>query len=112
MRGRRGWTILFCYLCSSVFICGSLFAADWPQLLGPARNGVSAETGLAKSWPDKGPPVVWERDVGEGFSGPVVSGGALILFHRVDDEEVVEALDAASGKPRWKFAYPTKYSDS
>jgi outer membrane protein assembly factor BamB len=87
-------------------------AADWPQLLGPSRNGTSAETGLVKSWPEKGPSVVWEREVGEGFSGSVVSGGTLILFHRVEDEEVVEALDGASGKPRWKFTYPTKYADS
>jgi len=93
-----------------VFICGSVFAADWPQFLGPTRDAVSAETGLAKSWPDKGPPVVWEREVGEGFSAPVVADGTLILFHRVSDEEVVEALDAATGKPSWRFAYPTQFS--
>src|SRR6476619_3727138 len=101
----------FIVTCFAVCICGAVSAADWPQFLGPTRNAVSAETGLAKSWPEKGPPVVWEREVGEGFSGPVVSGGTLILFHRVGDEEVVEALDAASGKPRWRFAYPTAYSD-
>jgi outer membrane protein assembly factor BamB len=87
-------------------------AADWPQFLGPTRNAISAETGLARSWPDKGPPVVWEREVGEGYSAPVVAGGTLVLFHRVGDEEVVEGLDAASGKPRWKFAYATKYADA
>jgi outer membrane protein assembly factor BamB len=89
----------------------ALRAADWPQLLGPTHNGVSAETGLARSWPAKGPPVVWEHEVGEGFSAPVVADGTLVIFHRVGDEEVVEGLDAATGKPRWKFAYPTKYTD-
>ncbi len=84
---------------------------DWPQFLGPHRNGVSAETGLAAAWPTGGPPVVWRRDVGEGYSGPVVAGDRLILFHRVGDEEVVECLHAATGKPRWRFAYPTNYSD-
>ena len=49
-------------------LTSSLWAGDWPQFLGPTRNAVSTETGLAKSWPEKGPPVVWERDVGEGFS--------------------------------------------
>jgi outer membrane protein assembly factor BamB len=101
----------FTIACLSVFVGGSAIAADWPQFLGPTRNAVSAETGLAKSWPDKGPPVLWEREVGEGYSAPVVSGDTLILLHRVGDEEVVEALDAANGKPRWKFAYGTKYSD-
>jgi outer membrane protein assembly factor BamB len=86
-------------------------AADWPQFLGPTRNGISTETGLMKSWPEKGPPVIWEHEVGEGYSGPVVSGDTVIIFHRVGDEEVVEALDAATGKPRWKFSYGTTYRD-
>jgi outer membrane protein assembly factor BamB len=99
-------------LCLSVFICGSFsFAADWPQWLGQERNGVSAETGLLAGWPKEGPPVLWDKAVGEGYSGPVVAGGALILFHRVGASEVVECLDAASGKPRWQFSYPTSYRD-
>jgi outer membrane protein assembly factor BamB len=101
----------FLVLCLVVLFGAAARAADWPQFLGPTRNAVSAETGLAKSWPAKGPPVVWERDVGEGFSAPVVADGTLILLHRLGGEEVVEALDAAAGTPRWKFAYPTRYSD-
>ncbi len=84
---------------------------DWPQFLGPTRNGVSAEKGLAASWPKDGPPVVWQRDVGEGYSGPVIAGERLILFHRVADKEVVECLNAATGKPLWKHAYRTSYAD-
>jgi outer membrane protein assembly factor BamB len=86
--------------------------ADWPQFLGPTRNGASPETGLLKTWPQKGPPVVWQRDIGEGYSGPVIAGGRLVLFHRVGDEEVVECLDAAAGKAHWKAATPTSYVDS
>jgi outer membrane protein assembly factor BamB len=87
-------------------------AADWPQWLGPQRDGVSSETGLLKSWPAKdGPPLVWERAVGEGFSGPVVVGERLLLLHRVNNKEVVECLDAVKGKPLWSFNYPTKYVD-
>ncbi len=86
-------------------------AADWPQFLGPTRNGISTETDLLTSWPAKGPPVLWERAVGAGFSGPVVVGPWLILFHRVGDKEVVECLEAATGKSRWKADYPTAYRD-
>jgi outer membrane protein assembly factor BamB len=87
-------------------------ADDWPQFLGPLRNGVSAEKGLAASWPKDGPPILWQRDVGEGFSGPVIAGNHVIAFHRVGDQEVVECLHAATGKPQWKFAYPTAYNDA
>lgn len=87
-------------------------AADWPQFLGPTRNDVSTETGLAATWPKKGPAVVWEKDIGDGYSGPVVVGDRVILFHRVGDEEVVECLSAADGTTKWKKGYPTKYRDA
>lgn len=87
-------------------------ADDWPQFLGPERNGVSREKGLAASWPKEGPPILWQRDVGEGFSGPVIAGDHVIAFHRVGDQEVVECLHADTGKPRWKFAYATSYVDA
>lgn len=85
-------------------------AADWPQILGPERNGTYVGP-LARSWPTGGPPVVWRRPVGQGFAGPVVAGGRVIVFHRVDAEEIVEALDAATGAPQWRFGYPTSYRD-
>lgn len=86
-------------------------AADWPQFLGPTRDGVSTEKGLTTDWPKGGPPKAWEFPAGEGYSGPVVAEGKVILFHRVKDEEVVQCLDADKGTPLWKFAYPTDYTD-
>jgi outer membrane protein assembly factor BamB len=86
-------------------------AADWPQFLGPNRNGVSPETGLLQTWPAQGPPQLWEKNVGEGYSGPVVAGERLILFHRLNDKEVVQCLDAATGQERWNYPYPTSYRD-
>ncbi len=86
--------------------------ADWPQFLGPNRDAHSAEKGLATSWPKGGPPVVWEREVGAGYAGPVVADGKLILFQRVGGEEVIECLQASTGKPVWKQAYRCGYRDS
>jgi len=86
-------------------------AGDWPQFLGPNRSGATAETNLASSWPKEGPPILWQREVGEGFSGPVVSAGKLILFHRLANKETVECLDARTGREFWKSDYPTRYSD-
>jgi outer membrane protein assembly factor BamB len=90
---------------------GVLCGADWPQFLGPNRDGISPEKGLLQSWPRSGPPVLWQKEVGEGYSGPVIAGGKLILFHRVGDNDIVACLDADTGKERWKFAYPTSYQD-
>lgn len=86
-------------------------AADWPQFLGPTRNGVYAGADLAEVWPKEGPTKIWEKQIGQGFSGPVVVAGKLILFHRVGDNEVVECLDSKSAKTIWKFDYPTSYRD-
>jgi outer membrane protein assembly factor BamB len=93
-------------------LLAAALGADWPQFLGPARDGRSPETGLRTDWPGAGPPRLWRRDVGEGYSSPVVAGGRLVLFHRLGGEEVVEGLDAATGRGLWKFSYPSAYEDA
>jgi len=85
--------------------------SDWPQFLGPDRDGVYHGPALAESWGPGGPRVVWKKAVGAGFSGPVVAQGHVILFHRVADSEVVEALDARTGTSQWSYKYPTSYRD-
>src|SRR5260370_349471 len=105
---------IFAYCSCWLFCCGdlhSLSAADWAQFLGPERNSTSRETGLSASWPDKGPRILWDKSIGEGYSGPVVAGDKLILFHRLDNKEVVECLDANTGNGLWKFGYTTEYVD-
>lgn len=84
---------------------------DWPQFLGPRANGISAETGLLETWPSSGPPLVWEKQIGTGYSAPSVRGGLIVLHHRVKDEEVVEAFEAPTGKPIWRHGYPSQFVD-
>ncbi|MBI3860986.1 MAG: hypothetical protein HY290_03740, partial [Planctomycetia bacterium] len=43
---------------------------DWAEFLGPRQDGTSAETGLLEEWPSAGPPVLWKRQIGEGYSAP------------------------------------------
>ena len=88
-----------------------LAAQDWPQILGPNRNGIYTGPEIVPSFPRTGPPPLWIRDVGAGFSGPAVAGDRLILFHRVNNRETVEAMDALTGKTAWTFAYATSYRD-
>lgn len=88
-----------------------LSAEDWPQFLGPERNGVYRGPALSEMWGPQGPRVVWRKNVGQGFSGPVVAQGRVILFHRIGNEEIVEALDPRTGNSQWRFAYATSYRD-
>lgn len=94
-----------------VLLSTPLAASDWPQFLGPSRTGVYVGEPLNEKWPSTGPRVIWRKQVGQGLSGPVVAGTQLILFHRVDDREVVESFDALTGSPKWRHAYQTNYRD-
>ena len=83
-------------------------AADWPQLLGPTRDGVAV---VPPSWKLAEPEPVWDRSLGTGFAGPVVAQGKLIIAHRVADDLLVEAVDPATGVLLWSFKRPTSYVD-
>jgi len=87
------------------------FGNDWPEFMGPTHDQISNETGLLDRFPQDGPPLVWEKAVGKGYSAPSVRGDLLVAFHRLGNEEIVEGLDARTGAARWKFAYPTRYID-
>jgi outer membrane protein assembly factor BamB len=89
----------------------STFADDWPQFLGPHANGVSDETGLLQKWPTNGLPLVWEKKIGAGYGAPSVRGELLVFHHRVADEEIIEGLEAATGKGLWRYAYPSHFVD-
>jgi outer membrane protein assembly factor BamB len=103
---RRLINLALCLLCAA-----SAWASDWPQFLGPTRNGVYPASDLADTWPTEGPPVVWQKSIGAGFSGPAVAEHKLVLFHRVNDKETITCLNAKTGKELWTFAYPTAYVD-
>ena len=86
-------------------------ADDWPQVLGPERNGVYRGPALRETWSASGPRVVWRKSIGQGLSGPVVVQGRVILFHRVSNREIVESYDARTGAAQWQYGYPTSYRD-
>jgi outer membrane protein assembly factor BamB len=92
-----------------VIACQSI-AADWPHFLGPAYNGTSTETKLLREWPAEGPRKLWEFPKGSGHSGPVVSGGRVVLFHSAGGQETIDCLDAATGERRWHVAYGAAYT--
>jgi outer membrane protein assembly factor BamB len=82
----------------------ALLASDWPQWLGPHRDGSSPEkiTGWKKPLP-----VLWRKPVGEGNSSPVVAGGRVFVHAKVKDKnrEEVVAFAARTGKELWRTPY-------
>lgn len=80
--------------------------AEWPQFMGPTRDGVSSETGLARAWPEAGPKTLWSCPVGEGYGAPVVRDGEVYILDRVDNkQDVLRCLAFDTGKELWSFAY-------
>ena len=80
---------------------------DWLQWGGPTRNFMSDAKGLAASWPPAGPKKLWSRALGEGHSSILTENGRLFtMYRRQGREEVIVALDAATGKTVWEVMYP------
>ncbi len=109
--GQRRSLLTSGFLLVLMVACQPLAAEDWPNFLGPRFDGTSVEKGLIQNWPSAGPPVLWSRALGASYSAPVTSRGRLILFHRLQDQEVVEAVDASTGAAIWTQSYPTAYVD-
>jgi outer membrane protein assembly factor BamB len=85
-------------------------AAEWPQWRGPNRDGQAAGVAAPQAWPKELKPR-WRVDVGIGHASPVVSGGLIYQFARQGEEEVLLALDAATGKEVWRAgAVPAPYT--
>lgn len=86
---------------------GALGAEDWPQFLGPSRDGVARLDGPVGEVAE-----LWRASIGSGLSGPVVAAGKVIIFHRRASDEMVEAVEASTGKRLWSYKYPSSYRDS
>ncbi len=99
---------------------------DWPQWLGPRRDGVWRETGIVDRFPTNGPPVRWRVPVRAGYVGPAVADGRLYLLDRaagktperkpggpritsIPGDERVLCLDARTGSNLWEHTYPCDY---
>src|ERR1044072_6824765 len=85
-------------------------SSDWAQWGGPQGNFKSDTKGLAATWPEAGPRRLWQREVGEGYAAIAPEGGMLFTMNHKGDNEVVIALDAATGKTIWEFSYAAPFS--
>src|SRR5687767_109902 len=83
-------------------------AQDWTQWRGPARDGLIPAAVTPKEWPSavkKG----WSVEIGEGYSSPVVANGRAFVHSRRDPDEIVTAIDLATGKVAWQQKYTSEF---
>ena len=81
----------------------------WTQWGGPHRNFQTEATGIKESWAASGPPVVWQRPLGEGYSSPSVEDGVLYTMYGRPRQEVVLAANAEDGKTLWEYTTPMTF---
>ena len=82
---------------------------DWPQILGPNRNGIAQDQQLAEKWAGGKPKKVWESPIGSGFAGVAVANNQVVLFHREKSNDQLSSFAADSGKPLWTTSFPSNF---
>jgi outer membrane protein assembly factor BamB len=83
---------------------------DYPQFLGPRRDGVLSDPRLATDWHAAPPTELWRRPIGEGWSAFAVRDGLAVTQEQHGDEEAIVAYDLIHGDPVWTHRYPARYS--
>lgn len=123
----KSWMIRGTMVLATLFAIPA-FAADWPQWAGVNRDSVWPETGIVKTFPPGGPPIIWRAPIAGGYAGPAVAQDRVFVsdFLRTSGEakndpnqraeligkERVHCLDARTGKVNWTFAYDCTYDIS
>ena len=112
----------------SILLVSIARADDWPQWMGPRRDAIWREAGVAAAIPAAGLPVKWRVEVKGGYAGPAVAGGRVYLMDYdrragelanapndrtlLNGNERILCLDATTGKVLWKHEYDCPYSIS
>ncbi|HQZ69161.1 MAG TPA: PQQ-binding-like beta-propeller repeat protein [Planctomycetaceae bacterium] len=100
--------VIFCST-SAVLADDSPDGLGWPNIRGPHYDGKSAETGLAESWPKDGPPVLWTRELGQGYSSFVAWDNRVATQYQTLSGQFVVCLDADTGDTVWEYRYDWPY---
>lgn len=86
-------------------------ASDFPQFLGPNRNGIvntAAPFDLARLNAES---VVWKIPVGPGWSGFVARNGFAVTMEQRQKQECVTCYRISDGKLMWIYQHETRHRD-
>ena len=124
---RRPWaSLVWFFAVGLILAAASARADDWPQWLGPQRDGVWREAGVLDKFPTGGPKLRWRMPAGGGYAGPSVADGRVYVADRTladgvkdpdnpfktsssEGEERLWCFDESDGHVLWKKSYPCKY---
>lgn len=100
------WGLLFCLALSAELAAQPL---GWHSIRGPEHDGHSSETDLADSWPAEGPPVLWTRNLGQGYSAFVAWGDRIATQYQTLGGQYVVCMSAETGETVWQYRYGWPY---
>jgi outer membrane protein assembly factor BamB len=103
----RTVSIALLVLLHAAFVHGE----DWPEFLGPQRNGISPDKNLNWDWDKKKPEVLWKVPLGSGYGSFAVVGDRLYTMTNRGKRDLVVCLDAKDGKELWTFDAAPTYVD-
>ena len=76
------------------------------------RTGVSAETGLMKSWPESGPELIWSNtELPRGYSSVSFGKNTIYVTGSDGKNDILVALDTY-GKIKWETTYGRSWTAS
>ena len=109
MNANRALPVLVAILVAVVAkVAGQHAALDYPQWRGQDRDGSASAFSEPTSWPET-LTRKWQVQVGEGYATPLVVGNTVYVFTRRSEDEVMLALNAATGEVMWETGYPAPY---
>jgi len=89
----------------------SSLPGHWPWFRGVARDAVVADgVPLAREWPDAGPEVLWEVELGPGHAGAVVDQGRVFVldYDPVALADTMRCFSLDDGREIWRNSYPVE----
>lgn len=100
-----GWNAILAFAA----VAAPATATDWPQWRGPTHDGVAVGENLAEEFPADGPPVLWVRELGQGYSGFAVADGRAYTLAQSLYQQSIFCLDAKTGQTIWSYNYAWPY---
>jgi len=107
MEKARTWRRMAIMVALSLCAVAGARAADWPQFLGPDRNGIAPDgVALPEKWGDGVPRKLWSVSVGRGYAGPAIFGDSVLILDREPSRaDVLRRLRLSDGREVWRFRY-------